>query len=147
MTTKLDCLVIGGGPAGLTAAIYLGRFRRNFVVADAGASRALWIPKSHNHAGFPEGVTGSELVGRMRSQAVKYGARIVSGTVSELEHLPDGTFEATLEGTQVSAQTVLLATGVIDKEPALPNLFDAVQKGLIRHCGICDGYEVIDHKI
>ncbi|MFX8231060.1 hypothetical protein ABTL16_19905, partial [Acinetobacter baumannii] len=46
-----------------------------------------------------------------------------------------------------SAQTVLLATGVIDKEPALPNLFDAVQKGLIRHCGICDGYEVIDHKI
>ena len=147
MTTKLDCLVIGGGPAGLTAAIYLGRFRRNFVVANSGASRALWIPKSHNHAGFPEGVIGSELVSRMRSQAMKYGARIVSETVSELTQLADGTFDATLENIRINARTVLLATGVIDKEPALPNLFDGVQKGLIRHCGICDGYEVIDHKI
>lgn len=79
MTTKLDCPVIGGGPAGLSAAIYLGRFRRNFLVADAGASRALCIPKSHNHANFPEGVIGSERVARTRSQAVKYGARIVCG--------------------------------------------------------------------
>lgn len=147
MTTKLDCLVIGGGPAGLTAAIYLGRFRRNFVVADSGASRALWIPKSHNHAGFPEGVIGSELVSRMRSQAIKYGARIVSETVSELTQLADGTFDGTLENIRINARTVLLATGVVDKEPALPDLFDGVQKGLIRHCGICDGYEVIDHKI
>lgn len=90
MTTKLDCLAIGGGPAGLTAAIYLGRFRRNFVVADSGASRALWSPKSHNHAGFPEGVIGSELVSRMRSQAMKYGARMVSEKVSELTQLADG---------------------------------------------------------
>ena len=143
----LDCLIIGGGPAGLTAAIYLGRFRRNFIVADAGASRALWIPKSHNHAGFPDGVIGSELVARMRSQAAKYGARTIADTVSHLERLPDGVFEATIGGVPLSAKTVLLATGVIDKEPALPNVFNAVQKGLIRHCGICDGYEVIDHKI
>ncbi|NYM87405.1 NAD(P)-binding protein, partial [Salmonella enterica subsp. enterica serovar Typhimurium] len=52
----LDCLVIGGGPAGLTAAIYLARFRRRFQVVDAGASRAALIPTSHNHAGFPEGI-------------------------------------------------------------------------------------------
>ena len=139
--------MIGGGPAGLTGAIYLGRFRRDFIVADASSSRASWIPQSHNHAGFPDGISGVELLSRMRSQALKYGARIVCGTVAELAHLPDGTFEAVLEGRQFTAKTILLATGVIDKEPELPNLFNAVQRGLIRHCGICDGYEVIDHKI
>jgi thioredoxin reductase (NADPH) len=84
---------------------------------------------------------GSELVARMRSQAIKYGAQIVADTVSQLKQLLDGT---TLEGVELNAKTVLLAIGVIDKEPALPNLFNAVQKGLIRHCGICDGYEVIE---
>ena len=58
----LDCLVIGGGPAGLTAAIYLARFRRRFQVVDAGASRAALIPTSHNHAGFPEGIHGKALL-------------------------------------------------------------------------------------
>jgi len=147
LTHKLDCLVIGGGPAGLTAAIYLGRFRRDFIVADAGSSRASWIPKSHNHAGFPDGISGVELLSRMQSQAIKYGANFVPATVTELARLPDGSFEAVLEGRKFVAKTILLATGVIDKEPELPNLFNAVQRGLIRHCGICDGYEVIDHKI
>lgn len=147
MTLKLDCLVIGGGPAGLTAAIYLGRFRRDFIIADASSSRASWIPKSHNHAGFPDGISGIELLSRMQAQAIKYGAQIVRGTVSQLIQMPDGTFEAMLQGKPFKAKTILLATGVIDKEPELPNLFNAVQRGLIRHCGICDGYEVIDHKI
>ena len=70
----LDCLVIGGGPAGLTAAIYLARFRRRFQVVDAGASRAALIPTSHNHAGFPEGIHGKALLSRMTEQARKYGA-------------------------------------------------------------------------
>ena len=51
----MECLVIGGGPAGVTAAIYLARFHRRFLVVDANASRASWIPVSHNLAGFPEG--------------------------------------------------------------------------------------------
>ena len=75
----LDCLVIGGGPAGLTAAIYLGRFRRRFAVVDAGDSRALLIPKSHNHAGFPEGIGGRELPARMRAQAENYGLALIKG--------------------------------------------------------------------
>jgi thioredoxin reductase (NADPH) len=65
----LDCLVIGGGPGGLTAAIYLARFRRRLLVVDAGESRAKWIPRSHNHASFPDGIPGPELVARMRAQA------------------------------------------------------------------------------
>jgi thioredoxin reductase (NADPH) len=54
----LDCLVIGAGPAGLTAAIYLARFRRDFLVLDGGPSRAELIPKTHNFPGWPDGVSG-----------------------------------------------------------------------------------------
>lgn len=147
-TDILDALVIGGGPAGLTAAIYLARYRRRFLVVDAGASRASWIPLSHNHAGFPDGVTGNELLARMRAQAERYGARIERGTVSAVERTEGGGFLArTEEGRALRARAVLTATGVIDLEPQLPNLHQAVQRGLIRHCPICDGFEVIDHRI
>ena len=65
----LDCLIIGGGPAGLTAAIYLARFHLDVRVIDAGDSRAAWIPCTHNHAGFPDGISGRELLARMIAQA------------------------------------------------------------------------------
>ena len=143
----LDCLVIGAGPAGLTAAIYLGRFRRRFCVVDGGASRASLIPTSHNHAGFPGGISGPALLARMAAQARKYGARIVSGTVTGLARDADGVFSAKLDGALVRARTVLLATGVIDIEPDLPNVPQAIGRGLIRHCAVCDGYEVIGHRV
>ena len=143
----LDCLIIGAGPAGLTAAIYLARFRRRFRVIDGGASRARLIPTSHNHAGFPEGIAGPELLARMAAQARKYGAEIVSGTVTALSRGADGLFSATVDGVVVRAYTVLMATGVIDVEPNLPNLPQAIERGLVRHCGVCDGYEVIGHRI
>ena len=137
----LDCLVLGGGPAGLTAAIYLARFCRNFIVIDAGKSRASWIPWSHNHAGFPDGISGPELLARMRAQAERYGAKIVGGEVETVKG-QDGGFVVTRAGQVIEARTIILATGVIDAEPELPNLRQAVQRGLIRHCPICDGYEV-----
>jgi thioredoxin reductase (NADPH) len=144
--SALDCVVVGGGPAGLTAAIYLARFRRRFVVYDAGASRAAWIPTSHNHAGFPDGIRGTELLERMRTQALRYGTAIESATVDRAERA-DGGFVVHAGAERVAARTLLLATGVIDVEPELPDLYSAVQRGLIRHCPICDGYEVIDRRI
>src|SRR4051794_12242868 len=81
----LDCLIIGGGPAGLTAAIYLARFHLNILVVDGGKSRAAWIPCSHNHAGFPDGISGKELLQRMRDQTCKYGAKITTEFVTKLE--------------------------------------------------------------
>lgn len=146
-SAPLECLVIGAGPAGLSAAIYLGRFRRRFRVVDGGASRAALIPISHNHAGFPDGISGPALLARMAAQARKYGAEIISGNVTTLERESNGVFLAEVNGTWVRAQTVLLATGVVDVEPILPELSDAIGRGLIRHCGICDGYEVIGHRI
>ncbi len=62
---RVDCAVIGAGPAGLTAAIYLRRFRRRCVVFDAGGSRAALIPRSHKPPAFPDGIRGSELLERM----------------------------------------------------------------------------------
>jgi thioredoxin reductase len=69
---SLDCLVVGGGPAGLTAAIYLARYRRNVLVVDRGDSRAEKIPNSHNHPGFSAGISGTELLARLREQAGRY---------------------------------------------------------------------------
>lgn len=143
---RLDALVIGGGPAGLTAAIYLARFRRSFMLVDAGEQRASLIPISHNHSGFPDGVSGPELLGRMRAQASKFGAELVAGEVKSLTRDSEG-FVAELSGRPIRAKTVLLATGVVDEEPDLPNIKQAVRRGLVRHCPICDGFEVIGKRV
>jgi thioredoxin reductase (NADPH) len=142
MTDDLDCLVIGGGPAGLTAAIYLGRFRRRVHVIDKGWSRAEWISKSHNLPGFPDGLAGPVLLEALRAQARLYGATLETGTVDSLQHNNDKTsFTAKVGASILTARTVLLATGVIENKPPVRHLADAVKSGLIRTCPICDGFE------
>ena len=148
----IDCLIVGGGPAGLTAAIYLARFHLQVVVVDGGNSRAALIPKTRNHAGFPEGITGPNLLRRMSQQARIYGARVVEGTVDAI--IPEGAdsgegFLASGSFGEISAHSVLLATGVINNRPDMPDdLHDAaLARGLIRYCPICDGYEVTDQPV
>jgi thioredoxin reductase (NADPH) len=68
-----DCRIVGGGPAGLTAAIFLARFRRRAVVFDDRSSRAALIPRSHNHPAFPDGIGGPMLLQRMREQLAALG--------------------------------------------------------------------------
>jgi thioredoxin reductase (NADPH) len=143
----LDCLIIGGGPAGLITAVYLGRFRRDVRVVDAGGSRASLIPTSHNYPGFPDGISGRELLLRLREQARRYGATLTAGTVETLECIEDGTFRVQSGTETMSARTIVIATGAMDVEPSLPNIKDAIRSGLIRHCPICDGYEVIDKRV
>ena len=147
MDDVLDCVVVGAGPAGLTAAIYLGRFRRRFTVIHDGDPRAGWIPVSHNHPGFPDGIPGPELLARMHAQAERYGARIVIGQVEGLARGNDGVFVLDTSGGELRARNVLLATGVKDRGSELPEVYHAVQKGLIRICPICDAYEVIDQAV
>jgi len=143
-----DCLVIGGGPAGLTAAIYLTRYHLEIKVVDAGNSRASLIPCTHNHAGYPDGISGEELVKRMTEQAQRYGASIVSGRVTRLDRI-EGGFRAEWGQGSVIARKVLLATGITNRRPPMDEeLHDsALARGLIRYCPVCDGYEVTDKKI
>ncbi|CAO3449527.1 NAD(P)/FAD-dependent oxidoreductase [Azospirillum largimobile] len=147
MQPMLDCLIVGGGPAGLTAAIYLARYRRSALVVDEAKSRCSWIPTSHNLAGFTGGIRGTDLLARIRAQAETYGGQIETGSVSALERVAGGFRAMLADGREVDAATVLLATGVIDGQPRVSHLYEAMQRGLIRVCPICDGYEVIDKRI
>jgi len=147
MDDTLDCLIVGGGPAGLTAALYLARFRRRVVVADAGEPRAAWIPVSHNIGFFADGIPGPEIVARQRAHVARYDVPILPMRVTSL-HRADGAFSAGFDGhAPLRARHVLLATGSVDVEPDLPDLPDAVRRGLVRYCPVCDGYESRDHRI
>jgi thioredoxin reductase (NADPH) len=148
MDEPLDCLIVGGGPAGLTAAIYLARFHLDILVVDDGKGRAESIPCTHNHAGYPDGISGKELVRLMREQAQRYGARIRSDYVTRLDRTGDGFCAAWGSGS-VEAKTVLLPTGVKNRRPPMDEELhdDALARGLIRYCPICDGYEVTDKTV
>jgi thioredoxin reductase (NADPH) len=144
-----DCIIVGAGPAGLTAAIYLARYHLAIRLFDSGESRAAWIPTSHNHAGFPEGINGKELLGRMYAQAHKYGAVREEKTVTHLAKTGDRFIVGTDVGTH-TARSVLLATGVVNRRPA--NLSEEVHSaalaaGMLRYCPVCDGYEVTDTRV
>ena len=145
--STLDCLVIGAGPGGLTAAIYLARYLRDVAVTDDGRSRAAWIPRSHNCPGYPDGIPGPDLLDRLRQQASRYGASILPGRVERLEHDRDGTFLCTLGSEPVRARAVVIATGVVDLAPPLADLRRAVDRGVMRFCPACDAYEVRDRRI
>ncbi|WP_415393501.1 NAD(P)/FAD-dependent oxidoreductase [Paracoccus sp. SJTW-4] len=146
----LDCLIVGGGPAGLTAALYLARFHRRVMVVDKGEGRLQMIPRTHNLAGYPQGIRGADLLSEMRGQAARYGAALVQAEVTALRHA-DGVIEAEIAGADtgaplarpVRARTVLLATGVVNHRPPLDAATHdrAVAAGLLRYCPICDGYE------
>jgi thioredoxin reductase (NADPH) len=142
-----DSVIVGGGPAGLTAAIYLGRFHRPALVIDAGDPRAGWIPTSHNHPGFPQGINGGELLGLMQGQARLYNAEFRQGFVRKLRCGSDGVFSLETEEGEVRARSVVLATGVKDVQPEIPGMFAATQRGIIRWCPICDAFEVTGKRV
>ncbi|MBC6981007.1 NAD(P)/FAD-dependent oxidoreductase [Caulobacter sp. 17J80-11] len=142
----LDCVVIGAGPAGLSAAVYLARFRRRFVLVHDGSSRAAWIPRTRNLPGYPDGIEGPDLLAGIAAQARRHGAELREARVETLE-IVEGGFAVGLDGATLHARTVLLATGVKDAEPDLPDVFGAVQRGLIRICPICDAFEAVDSRV
>ena len=109
----LDVLVVGAGPAGLTAATYLARYHRSFVVVDAGKSRARWIPASHNCPGFPHGVGGEALLGKLREQARSFDVAIEEGRIGKLERADEGFIATSDDGRRWRARFVLLAIGMI----------------------------------
>ena len=145
---QYDCLIVGGGPAGLTAAIYLARFHLAVRVVDAGRSRAGSIPLTRNVPGFADGISGEDLLARMRAQAQRYGAGFDLARVTRLDRI-DGGFSAEWGEGSASARAVLLATGIRNRRPDMDESLhdEALARGLIRYCPICDGYEVTDRKV
>jgi thioredoxin reductase (NADPH) len=137
---------VGGGPAGLTAAIFLARFRRRAVLLDTGESRAAWIPRTHNHPAFPDGIRGTDLLDRMRTQAAQFGAEHVPCRALGIAREGAG-FRVHTDGPTFRAPAVLLATGAVDRIPEIAGARDHVLRGTIRQCPICDAFEVQGRRI
>jgi thioredoxin reductase (NADPH) len=149
MARVADCLIVGGGPAGLTAAIYAARFRLRTIVVDGGASRAAQIPCTRNQAGFPDGISGADLLERMRTQAARFGADLCAGQVMAIDGQL-GDFQARLaDGDPLRSRAVILATGVSNHRPDIDDGLHALalDRGWLRYCPVCDGFEVTDKNV
>jgi thioredoxin reductase (NADPH) len=142
-----DCAVIGGGPAGLLAAVYLARFRRRTLLVHDGQSRARWIPRTRNVPGYPHGIEGKELLERLEEQAGRYDIDRVATRVVSVEGA-SGSFVLNGDGGPWHARRVILATGVHDVVPGeLRMLWPLVSQGLVRLCPVCDAFELCDKRI
>ncbi|KLU10529.1 FAD-dependent oxidoreductase [Kocuria sp. SM24M-10] len=140
-----DVMVIGGGAAGLSAALLLGRARRRTLVVDAGSPRNRFAEHMHGVLGM-EGVSPAELLERGRAEASAYGVQIVPGAVQRVD--PTGTgVEVTLDdGESVQARMVIVATGMTDELPVIPGLAERWGSTVL-HCPYCHGWEVADQHL
>jgi thioredoxin reductase len=141
-----DVLIVGGGAAGLSAALVLSRARRDVVVVDAGAPRN--APAAHMQ-GFlsRDGMAPSELLEAGRAEVTGYGGTMVTGTVTELVHCGAAGFQALLDdGQRIRARKVLVTTGLHDELPDVPGLTERWAKDVL-HCPYCHGWEVRDQQL
>jgi thioredoxin reductase (NADPH) len=143
---NFDVLIIGGGPGGLTAAVYLARYRRRVLVIDSSESRAALIPETHNYPGFADGIAGPALLDALKHQASTYGVTIIHDRVAALQKT-QASFVATCAQIEVLAKRAILATGLVDRTIPVPGLKEAIDHGCIRYCPICDGFEASDLRI
>ncbi|MHB1138889.1 MAG: FAD-dependent oxidoreductase, partial [Microthrixaceae bacterium] len=152
-TNEYDVVVVGGGAAGLSAALVLGRARRRVLVVDAGAPRN--APAAHMH-GFlsRDGLPPSELLAIGREEIAGYGVELHHGTVDRLERAGD-RLEPTgdvayrvrlADGSDVDARRLLVTTGVEDHLPDLPGIRERWGRDLL-HCPYCHGWEVRDEPL
>ena len=131
----------------MTAALYLLRFHRKILVFDARQSRARWIPSSHNCPGFPGGISGTQLLERLRQQIGQYGIQSIHSRVTHLRKSVAGFTLRDEANCTYEAATVVLATGVIDELPTYSWIPQAIDVGAIRLCAICDAFEVTDSRL
>jgi thioredoxin reductase (NADPH) len=139
-----DCIVVGAGPAGLTAALYLARFGLSACVIADGKSRAARVPLCRNFPSHPGGISGEDLLGRMETQLAGYEVARVAGSVRSIEKQA-AHFSIRHGNAAIEARTVILATGKFDEPPPLlpPDEHDAaLREGRLHYCPICDAHEV-----
>lgn len=141
-----EAAVIGAGPGGLVAALYLRRFMRKTLLASAGPPRASWIPKSHNLVGFRTGLSGVELLERLNAQLDDLGIDRSRGEC-RVDPRARGGFTIRCGDREFGAQKVVLATGMCDVQPPIENLDPLRRAGLLRYCPVCDAYEYRQKKL
>jgi thioredoxin reductase len=144
--TRYDVVVIGGGAAGLSAALVLSRARRRVLVVDAGTPRN--APAAHMHGYLSrDGLPPGELLTVGRAEVTGYGGEILAGTVTELEPDGDAGFHVLLADRQrIWARRLLVTTGLRDELPDIPGLSDRWARDVL-HCPYCHGHEVHDRRL
>lgn len=141
-----DVVIVGGGAAGLSAALVLSRTRRKVLVVDSGAPRN--APASHMH-GFlsRDGMPPARLLAMGRDEVQRYGSEVRSGIVDELVADGQSGFKVLLsDGQRVSSRRVLVATGLRDELPAVEGLHERWARDVL-HCPYCHGFEVRDQQL
>ncbi|WP_138493854.1 NAD(P)/FAD-dependent oxidoreductase [Paenibacillus pinistramenti] len=137
-----DCIIVGGGIAGLQAAIQLGRYTvHQILVVDSGEGRSTLCREYHNILGFPEGVSGQELRSRGRQQAESFGVTFADDAIVRAVKEEEGFRLTGASGESYAARTLLLATGIVDRCPDIPGLEPAFGRS-VYVCPDCDGYEI-----
>ena len=139
-----DVVIVGGGLAGLSAAIYLGRSQRRVLLLDAGESMARWEPIVDNYLGFPEGLSGEALLDRGRAQVRKFGVPAADDRIKRIRREGDAFL---LEGTErYRSVRVLLATGLTHLLPEIPGA-DVCLGQTVLFCKDCDAFRVRGKRI
>lgn len=145
---EYDIAIVGGGPAGLSAATAVGRMNRRAICFEAGTPRSAHAPCYYNYLGFPEGISGEELLRLGREQANRWGAMIVNEEVTAVEiagDAPPGFVLVTTDAT-FRALGVVFATGVKDRQLGCGNLYGETDRG-VHYCVVCDGREVRGQRV
>ena len=134
-----DVVIVGGGPAGLSAALVLGRCRRRVLLCDAGTPRNERARELHGYL-TRDGIAPLDLLRAGRGELRPYGIELREIRVSDIAIVPDGFTVALADGGGVNARTVLIAGGVSDRLPDIPGL-DECYGISAHHCPYCDGWE------
>jgi len=140
-----DAVIIGGGPAGLTAGLYLcrGNWRTLLIEKESVGGYIMNVEYIENYPGFPEGVVGSELGMEMKNQATKYGLKIERNEVMTVQGSPSQKIVTCADGSSYTAPALVIAGGSVPKKLGVPGEEKFRGNGLI-NCAFCDGGEFVD---
>jgi len=136
-----DVLIIGAGPAGLSAGLQLARSNRSVILFDKGKQRTLYAHNYRNYLGFPQGISGKHLLDLGREQAKTFGVEILEAEVTGIQQVTGGIFEVEVGERNFQGKRLIFATGVSDKMPKIPDIMNFMGMSVF-HCLDCEGYEL-----